>query len=442
MNSGQLPYTIKNLHDHYGPIVRVAADELSINDSQAWKDIYNRKDLLRPPQWANRPPGVQAHSLISAPADDHARFRKAINPAFNERATKVYEPVVKKYFDTLLSRFDSLVHHGKGTGLVDIIEWANYTFFDIIGEITWSKSYSCLETGTGHASMGVLLHFQAFLIAATIKYFPWLDALLAAITPKSAFKALEEIFEDSHERLQERMRSTRLEHPDVMHYLREQQAKADPSEKMSEAEIEQNLLIVIVGGSETLTSAISGSFHCLLANPAVLAKLTREVRLTFSNEIDITAAATSKLAYLNAVIDETLRLCPPFPDTLRRHVPTSGDVIAGHAIPAGTTVSVSCYSMFKAPQYFSDPDSFIPDRWIDGRDGVKAIEAFKPFAQGPHNCVGQALAKMELRLFLTLILWKYDIRMPEGQDLRRWEDQKVYWTWEKRPLRVELSHVK
>ncbi|KAF2107326.1 cytochrome P450 [Lophiotrema nucula] len=442
MNSGRLPYTIKALHDNYGPIVRVAADELSINDPQAWKDIYNRKDLLRPPQWANRPPGVEAHSLISAPAEDHARFRKAINPAFNERATKEYEAVVRKYFDTLLSHFDSIIDQGNGSGVVDIIDWANYAFFDIIGEITWSQSYSCLETGTGHASMGVLLHFQAFLIAATIKYFPWLDALLAAITPKAAFKALEEIFEDSHERLERRMASTRREHPDVVHYLREQQAKAGLSEKMSEAEIEQNLLLIIVGGSETLTSAISGAFHCLLANPEAFSKLVREVRSTFSNEDEITAAATSKLVYLNAVIDETLRLCPPFPDTLRRYVPASGAIIAGHAIPASTTVSVSCYSMFKASAYFSEPEHFIPERWIDGRDGAKAIEAFKPFAQGPHNCAGQALARMELRLFLALILWKYDIKMIEGERLRKWEEQKVYWTWEKQPLRVQLSHVK
>lgn len=437
MNSGKLPFRIKELHDTYGSVVRVSGDELSINDPQAWRDIYNRRDMLRPSQWGGRPPGVEAHSLISAPAADHARFRKALNPAFSEKATREYEPVVRAYIEKLLSRLDVAATKGP----VDIVEWANFTTFDIISEITWSKSYGCLDKATGHAFMGVLLHFQAFLVAASIKYFPWLDRLLAVITPKSAFRLLEDIFQDTHERLHARSMIKEPSHADLVGHLKLHQEQAADADKFREAEIEQNILTVIVGGSETLTTAISGAFHHLLASPRVLSKLVHEIRSSFAKEAHIDTNALSKLPYLNAVIDETLRLCPPFPDMLRRQVPASGAIIAGHAIPSHTTVSVSCYSMFKSASYFSDPDSFLPERWIDGRDGAEAREAFHPFALGPHNCLGQPLARMEMRLMITLILWRYDVGISKGDSLRKWDEQKIYWTWEKQPLLVGLSNV-
>lgn len=439
MNKGRLPYRIKELHDEFGPIVRLAADELSFNDAQAWKDIYNRRDMLRPPQWGSRPPGVEAHSLISAPTVDHARFRKALNLAFSEKSTREYGPVVRSFVLKLIAKLGMRAMKGP----VDLVEWINITTFDIIGEITWSQSYGCLESGTGHAFMGVLLHFQAFLIAASIGYYPWLNRFIIAITPKSAFRLLEDIFNDSHERLKNRSRykPKRSAHPDVFGHLESYQANAAGDEKLSEAEMEQNLLTVIVGGSETLTTAISGAFHYLLMDPSILTNLVQEVRSGFSKEKDIDAQSLSKLPYLNAVIDETLRLCPPFPDALRRQVPSTGAVVAGQAIPPGTTVSVSCYSMFRSPSFFSEANSFVPERWIDAWGGSEAEKAFHPFAIGPHNCLGQPLARMELRLILALLLWNFDVKIAQDERLRKWDEQKIYWTWDKQPLRVELRET-
>jgi cytochrome P450 len=88
MNTGKLPFRVKQLHDKYGPIVRVSANELSFNDARAWRDIYNRRDMFRPPQWGARPPGVEAHNVISAPPAEHSRFRKALNPAYSEKSLK------------------------------------------------------------------------------------------------------------------------------------------------------------------------------------------------------------------------------------------------------------------------------------------------------------------------------------------------------------------
>jgi cytochrome P450 len=140
------------------------------------------------------------------------------------------------------------------------------------------------------------------------------------------------------------------------------------------------------------------------------------------------------------VIEETLRICPPLPDALRRVVPSSenGANIAGQAVPAGTTVSVSCYSMFKSAAHFEDPEAFEPDRWMQGKE----YPAYYPFSLGSHNCPGQALARLEMRLLLALFLYTYDIKVPKYEPLKRWTDQKIFWTWEKHSLKLEISHAK
>ena len=80
---GQNSFRIKALHDEFGPIVRVAPNELHINDPRAWNDIYVRENSeIRPPQWGMRPPGIESYTVISGVGSDHARFRKALGMAF------------------------------------------------------------------------------------------------------------------------------------------------------------------------------------------------------------------------------------------------------------------------------------------------------------------------------------------------------------------------
>ncbi|KAF2878218.1 cytochrome P450 [Massariosphaeria phaeospora] len=449
MNTGRFPFRVKQLHDEYdSKVIRVSADEISFNDSRAWKDIFNRKDLLRPPQWGARPPGVEAFNVISARATDHARFRKALTPAYSEARTREYEPIVRFYVEKLMSRFDERITQGKGSAVVDFVKWANFTTFDIIGELSWSKSYQCLETGTGHAFMSILLHFQAVLIGASIGYYSWLNTLVAKITPKSAFQMLENVFEDGRQRLRARIQLQTVNHPDLMAHIIDYNSKASPEDKLSDAEIEQNVLAILIGGSETLTTIFSGALHYLLADRTKLAKITEEVRGKFASKSDINATSVASLPYLNAVINETLRMCPPIPDMLRRVVPEA-ITIAGHVMPPGTTVSVSCYSMFKSSEYFSAPEIFEPERFIARVNNHETrsdsplfhndLSAFRPFSMGAHNCLGQPLAWLEMRLLLALFFYSYDVKVPSGHKLRDWTSQKIYWTWEKQPLMVEIS---
>jgi cytochrome P450 len=446
MLAGELPYRVKNLHDKYGSVVRVAPDELSFIDPRAWKDIYLHKAFVCPQVWGSRPPGVEAHNVISAPVIDHTRFRKVLQAAFSEKATREHEPTVQHYVDLLIARLNDAISDSKRkAATIDLVQWLNFTTFDIIGDLVWGSSFGSLEGSAYHPWMKVVLHFKAVLAATSLKYYPTIEALLMKITPESAMADLQFALSTSHEKVQERL-SRNSDRPDIISHIVAHN-KTSPDIGLSQGEIEANSMAIIVAGSETLTM-LAAAIHYLLKNPESLKTLADENRASFSSQGQITAASTSSLPYLTAVINETLRISPPLPDGLRREVPKGGAVIAGYSIPEGITVSVPCWSSFHSTSHFSFPDSFIPERWLKEDSQGKSSpyqkdnkSAFLPFSTGPHNCLGQPLAWMEMRLILSRLIWNYQIRVPDGVNLAEWTEHKIYWTWKKRPLEVELSRL-
>lgn len=103
---------------------------------------------------------------------------------------------------------------------------------------------------------------------------------------------------------------------------------------MTKEEIKATAGILIIAGSETTATLLSGATYLLLVNPACLARVVKEVRSVFVKGSDFNfTSVTAKLPYLNACLEETLRLYPPVPTVLPRRTGPEGDVINGRVIP-------------------------------------------------------------------------------------------------------------
>ena len=102
---------------------------------------------------------------------------------------------------------------------------------------------------------------------------------------------------------------------------------------MSRDEIVGNSGILIVAGSETTATLLSGATYYLLKNPAVLEKLKAEVRGRFQSADDINVVSTGQLQYLHAVLEESLRRYPPVPFRLPRRTGSEDEIIDGHTVP-------------------------------------------------------------------------------------------------------------
>ncbi|KAG8168565.1 hypothetical protein KVR01_001314 [Diaporthe batatas] len=439
---GRLPHDIKKLHEQYGDIVRLAPDEISFIDSAAWRDIYP-KNFVRPYEYKDQPPGKTASNLIACTEREHARFRRILAPAFSERYTAAQEPIVSMYVDKLVSKLNERIDNSESTSRdsanIDAVEWINYVAFDIVGDLVWGSSFGCLEGLTTHPWIQTVSQFKAATIVTSAKFYPWLYATLMAITPSSALNEVMEMWRVTEQKVRDRI-ATGSDRPDILSQLLECE-KDSTSESMTREEMEVNAMMLVAAGSESVTTVLSGLLNYLLRNPKDLAAVTGEVRTSFSTDDRITGSRLKKLPLLNAVLNEGMRLCPTIPDSMRRNVPPGGATVAGEVLPPNTVVSVPPWASYRAKRNFNEPERFMPARWLSDSDsGLRDDKAaFNPFSLGPHNCPGQNLAWLELRLILAKLLWAFDLSVASGIELPRWEEQGIWWFWEKQPTVIRLT---
>lgn len=187
----------------------------------------------------------------------------------------------------------------------------------------------------------------------------------------------------------------------------------------------------------------------LLRTPHAYKRITEEIRGKFSDAKNMKFLDLQDLTYMNACIDEALRIFPPVPTGLTRTVPDGGDTVAGDFIPGGTTVSVYSWAATHSPLNFVRPDEFIPERWIDAAyDGDKK-DASQAFSLGPRGCIGKHLTYLELRLILANLLWHFDLeRADTNEPVDVWDIEgdlkhvKAFNTWNKPPLMCRVIPAK
>ena len=123
---GKLPFAVEKVHEKYGPSVRLAPDELSFIDPDAWKNIYGYKhgtggEMPKDPQmYLNTSAGEL--SIFAAPASRHGNLRRLLSHGFSEKALRSQEPIIQYYLDLFIRRLRDLGAKGEQ---VDIVTWYN-----------------------------------------------------------------------------------------------------------------------------------------------------------------------------------------------------------------------------------------------------------------------------------------------------------------------------
>lgn len=334
---GRLPYSAKELHDRYGPVVRLNPNCLTFNTAQSWKDVYGirpgriqlpkNRDALQEPE--------QFPSLIGVVNDgDHARVRGLLSPAFSDRAMREQEPLIKGYIDLLIQRLKEQIQ-GPNKGEVDVVRWFNFITFDVIGDLALGQPFGCVETGEYHfwvtnIFQGIkIIHLKLAIGTA----YPVIGACLNAFFKliPSAGEARRKHHEYTEDALKSRSETT--EKKDFMSFI----LRGKEEKGLTDEEVHVNAALLIAAGSETSATLCSAAVYYLCMNKNAYDKVRDEVRAAFQNESDITFTSVPQLPYLSAVVDESLRIHPPAPVTLPRRTIPEGNVIDGHFVPGNVS---------------------------------------------------------------------------------------------------------
>ncbi|MGB0872738.1 MAG: cytochrome P450, partial [Solirubrobacterales bacterium] len=185
------------------------------------------------------------------------------------------------------------------------------------------------------------------------------------------------------------------------------QATHEDGTPMSNEEIRDQLLTMMVAGHETTASTLAWAVERLTRNPAVLTKLTDEVR-------------RGDREYLDAVFDETLRVRPTVIFAVRS-VQKEPYALGEYLLPVGTRIASPAPLTHDDPRLFKDPELYRPERFLEERP---SNYAYIPFGGGVRRCIGAAFAKMEFAVVMERMLNRFDID-PTTEKFEPWDFRSV-----------------
>jgi cytochrome P450 len=182
-------------------------------------------------------------------------------------------------------------------------------------------------------------------------------------------------------------------------------------DEFDDRSLRDQLLTLFFAGHETSAVSLSWIHYLLSEHSEVRARLQSEIRAVLGERVP-TAEDLPKLTYTEQVIYEALRLYSPIHSVSR--VALEDDDLDGHHIPAGSTIYVSLYATHRLPHLWPDPERFDPERFRPELCAVRPRFAFIPFAAGHRNCIGAAMATVELKIVIARIAQRYVLDLEPG----------------------------
>ncbi|KAI0839483.1 putative cytochrome P450 [Hypoxylon sp. FL0890] len=445
---GRQPYKMLDLHRRYGPVVRVAPNELSFNTAQSFRDIYGfrpgHKTFVKSIFYDGGSFAAKGvHSIVSERDPViHAQMRRLLSHAFSNSSLLEQEALVTESVDQFVRRMKA-----EAGQRVDVADLYERLAFDIIGNLAFGETFGALESDERPSWIAITMGaLTKGALVDTFKRFP----MLAEIVKLIMHKQISALIDDTNKneelaiKLVERRVSRPVTRKDFLTRILAQrtQVDADPDykhkHKVSDVELAAHVSDFVLAGSETTSTVVSTVTYYLLRNPAVYREFASEIRGAFKSSEEINEATTRDLEYLNAVCKEAMRIYAPLPLGLPREVPEGGETVDGHFLPAGTVVATNPVAASLDPKNFADPLLFKPERWLDDYQGKDDFEASQPFSLGARGCLGKSLGWMEMRQILAKLIWNFDLELADPElDWHR--DSRMYTLWSKPHLHVKAK---
>ncbi|KAL1917677.1 uncharacterized protein VTP21DRAFT_4070 [Calcarisporiella thermophila] len=342
------------------------------------------------------------------------RRRRQIHPYFNFTYLGKMESLILRHgIEAIKTRWDGLIAKNGGKPIeVNYRHDTQLATFDIIGALVFGREFNALATNNMSYINWVSGTFFYLMLRNN---FPLLAVYPFSLLVRSMKKSHDELAEFSKESVA--MRKELLakgvdEKPaDLLQALIDAE---DPESKyrMSPIEVQTESVGMLLGGSETSSSAISWTVHFLLLHPEHLRRAVEEVRSQFAPGHTVTFNETrAHLPYLEACIYETLRYIPAGTASFPRISHSTGITIQGHYIPPGVEIAVNKWAAHIHKDFWDDPLTFNPVRFLDNDEAKRNMLSF---SYGQRFCIGRNLAWVEMLPILANMLKDYDISLPEG----------------------------
>ncbi|MFJ2748452.1 cytochrome P450 [Streptomyces sp. NPDC087297] len=338
------------------------------------------------------------NNVSSCPHAEHRQQRRLLQPAFRP-------DLMAGYARTMAVQIDEVI----GT-------WHEGQVIDVLHETTRIASRALIATlfgsGPDPTTMDQATSDIATLVASTYRRTLQPDWLNALPTPANT----------RHRRASRRLHAT------IAAYVAEQRTRGDTGrmlsmlleardsegdgQGMSDAQCIDQVMTFFFAGTETTAVTLAWALHLIATHPDV----EHQVRGEASRALHAGDTGPDQLPLTRAVVTEALRLYPPI--WLSMRLTTADTSLAGHRIPAGTTIVFSPYLIHHRPDLHPDPERFDPGRWNGAGQPATARHAFVPFGGGARKCIGDQFALIQAVLALATIVGRRHLEHPDPAAFR------------------------
>ena len=418
------------LHAQYGPIIRIAPDEVHLSSIDAYNRIYNQRFDKEP-------------TLYKCFGEDESSFGELTYAAmkvrkdrmtglFTRSGVKGLEHVIRYNVDRTIRRM--LEECTGGSKSTNFLLAMKCLAVDVITTFCFAKNINAVETPgfrapiilAMEASMYNFLVFMNFPIVNKIMFsLPmWLSRIAAP--ELSGLFDLQELLQGQIDGLMDNpKRLESVPHKTIYHALLETGTRKSLYEEGQ---------AMLFAGTDTVSNTAMLLAYYVLQTPGVEEKLLAELRTAWPDKNDDASApswdALEKLPYLSAVIKEALRLTPGVAAGLKRVVSKGGIEVEGTQIPQDTIIHVSQHLVNTDARLWSEPRKFKPERWLVGKEERREMEAnLVTFSKGPRMCMGINLAYCELYIAVATMFRKLEMKVDGTTEEDVWTYRECFIPW-------------
>ncbi|MEQ9319848.1 MAG: cytochrome P450, partial [Polyangiaceae bacterium] len=379
--------------ERWGDLVKVTnplvGDEVVVNHPALIKEIFTGDPDVFHAGAANRLLGpVVGQSVLTLDGPRHKRQRKLLLPPFHGKRLAVYAETM----EAITARVIATWPQGEPMSLLPSMQRIT---LDVILETVFGVRHEDQLDELRTRLMAMMDRAQSPL--GMLRMLPALQRDL----PFTGWRSMRERIEAADEVIFRIIREARDARDDARDDILAMLLSAvdEDGEPMSDRELRDELVTLLLAGHETTATALCWAFEEILRRPEVLRRLRDEMD-SASDPL-----CHGKLPYLDATIKEVLRLRPIVPMVMRKlQAPIQ---LGGYDVPAGTFVVPCIYNAQRHPDCWDEPESFRPERFLDA-----TIDPFAwlPFGGGARRCIGMTFALYEMRVVLATILSRLELR--------------------------------
>ncbi|KAF2089278.1 putative P450 monooxygenase [Saccharata proteae CBS 121410] len=381
---GRFTFHLQELHEKYGPIIRINPYELHVSDPEFTDELYGRPGRKQDKyDWSASMFGNSASVLATVPHDHHRIRRSALSHYFSKQSVTRLEPLVRASIETLCKRIEGPYGFLKKENFAP--EWL---------KLQMSES----ELSLLNKQFPFLIPFVTSLPRWAIKlvdgkgYIAHHVSFLENITAQ-----VEPIMAGDHKPSDT--------HPTIFHELLS--STLPPSEKTLSRLLDEAQTLVAAGSITTAHFLTTATYH-------ILQKLREELRSAMPDLRAIpTTAVLESLPYFSAVVKEGFRISYGITARLTHVSPDTALLYKNHVIPPGTPVGMTSILQHENESLFPNPKAFIPERWL-GPDAQHLEKYLLNFSKGPRACLGMTLAKTGIMLTMAALFGgRFEIKLWE-----------------------------